>query len=305
MDFSAEGSDYKEIQVVSCWKSQHGNYYLYLLAALNILLSIIAFLGNILILLSLHPPTKHLFRCLTLTDLLVGVFSQPLFAGQLIFIAHQQRRLCFMALNCNEVAGVTFSAVSLFTLTTISVDRLLALRLRLSYKRKVTLRRMRGTVTCFWIVSISLSSLRRFWQHAFMSNVMSIVIHFLLLTSVFCYCKIYLKLRRFRIGLENRSFQEQRCRVRDLLNMERYKKTVSTALWVQLALVACYLPYGIVTAVELITGYSPSHNLVVRVAITMALLNSSLNPLLYSWKIRGMRKALKGTIKHLICFRIS
>ena len=198
MDFSAKGSDYKEIQLVSCWKSQHGNYYLYLLAALNILLSIIAVLGNILILLalrevrSLHPPTKHLFRCLTLTDLLVGVFSQPLFASQLIFIAHQQQRFCFMAVDSNEVAGVTFSAVSLFTLTTISVDRLLALRLRLSYKRKVTLRRMRGTVICSWIVSISLSSLRRFWQHALMSNVMSIVIHFLLLTSAFCYCKIYL-----------------------------------------------------------------------------------------------------------------
>ena len=213
MDFSAKGSDYKEIQLVSCWKSQHGNYYLYLLAALNILLSIIAVLGNILILLalrevrSLHPPTKLLFRCLTLTDLLVGVFSQPLFASQLIFIAHQQQRFCFMAVDSNEVAGVTFSAVSLFTLTTISVDRLLALRLRLSYKRKVTLRRMRGTVICFWIVNISLSSLRRFWQHALMSNVMSIVIHFLSLTSAFCYCKIYLKLRRFRIGLEHHSFR--------------------------------------------------------------------------------------------------
>ena len=268
----------------------------------------IASLGNILILLalrevrSLHPPTKHLFRCLTVTDLLVGVFSQPLFASQLIFIANQQRRLCFTTVSCNEVAGGTFSTVSLFTLTTISVDRLLALRLRLSYKRKVTLRRMRGTVICSWIVSISLSSLRRFWQHALMSNVMSIVIHFLLLTSAFCYCKIYLKLRRFRIGLEHRSFQEQRHSVRALQKMARYKKTVSTALWVQLALVACYLPYGIVAAVELITGYSPSHNLAVRVAVTMALLNSSLNPFLYSWKIRGMRKALKDTIKHLICF---
>ena len=307
MGFTAEGG-YEEIQVVSCWMSKHGNYYLYLLAALNILLSMIASLGNILILValwkvhSLHPPSKLLFRCLTVTDLLVGVFSQPLFASQLIFIANQRRRLCFTTVSCNEVAGGTFSTVSLFTLTTISVDRLLALRLRLSYKRKVTLRRMRGTVICFWIVSISLSSLRRFWQHALMSNVMSIVIHFLLLTSAFCYCKIYLKLRRFRIGLANRAFQEQRRSVRALQNMARYKKTVSTALWVQLALVACYLPYGIVTAVEFITGYSPSHNLAVRVAVTMALLNSSLNPFLYSWKIRGMRKALKDTIKHLICF---
>ena len=49
MGFTAEGG-YEEIQVVSCWMSKHGNYYLYLLAALNILLSMIASLGNILIL---------------------------------------------------------------------------------------------------------------------------------------------------------------------------------------------------------------------------------------------------------------
>ena len=70
MGFTAEGG-YEEIQVVSCLMSKHGNYYLYLLAALNILLSMIASLGNILILValwkvhSLHPPSKLLFRCLT------------------------------------------------------------------------------------------------------------------------------------------------------------------------------------------------------------------------------------------------
>ena len=33
-----------------------------------------------------------------------------------------------------------------------------------------------------------------------------------------------------------------------LLNIARYKKTVPSALWVQLTLVTCYLPAGIVTA---------------------------------------------------------
>ena len=306
MGFTAKGG-YEEIQVVSCWMSKHGNYYLYLLAALNILLSIIASLGNILILValwkvhSLHPPSKLLFRCLTVTDLLVGVFSQPLFASQLIFIANQQRRLCFTTVSCNEVAGGTFSAVSLLTLTAISIDRLLALTLGLSYRFKVTLRRMRGIVSCFWIVSISVSSLRRFWQHVLVSNVMSAIMYFLLLTSAFCYCKIYLKLRSHKIALKNLSNQAEQHTVRALPNLARYRKTVWTAVWVQLALIACYLPYGIVTAIAHTTEYSPSHNLAVRLAVTMAFLNSTLNPFLYCWKIREMRKAVKGTIKQLIC----
>ena len=55
-------------------------------SAVNIFLSITAFLGNFLILValnresSLHPPSKLLYRCLATTDLLVGLVSQPLFA---------------------------------------------------------------------------------------------------------------------------------------------------------------------------------------------------------------------------------
>ena len=55
------------------------------IAAVNIVLSITASLGNILILIalrkvtSIHPPTKLLFQCLAITDLGVGLISQPLF----------------------------------------------------------------------------------------------------------------------------------------------------------------------------------------------------------------------------------
>ena len=90
---------FETIQVVACSESLHGNHYLYSLAALNILLSIAATLGNILIFValrkesSLFPPSKLLFRCLTATDLLVGVLSQPLFVIQLISVAHQRLEL--------------------------------------------------------------------------------------------------------------------------------------------------------------------------------------------------------------------
>lgn len=38
------------------------------------------------------------------------------------------------------------------------------------------------------------------------------------------------------------------------LNKARYKKTVSTALWVQMALLVCYLPYGLVAGFISISG---------------------------------------------------
>ena len=60
------------------------------LSALNILLFITASLGNALILVALHketflhPPTKLLFRCLVVTDLFVGLITQPNFAVAVI-----------------------------------------------------------------------------------------------------------------------------------------------------------------------------------------------------------------------------
>ena len=44
--------------------------------------------------------------------------------------------------------------MSLFTLTAISVDRLLALLLGLRYRQVVTFNRTRMTVTCLWILPI-------------------------------------------------------------------------------------------------------------------------------------------------------
>jgi len=120
-NFSKDGYLSQLIQV-SCTASLHGNLYVYPLAALNVLLSITASLGNILILIalqkesSLHPPSKLLFRCLTVTDLLVGVFVQPLVAAQLIFIANHQLQLCYTVVSTSDIAGRSLSAVSLCTL---------------------------------------------------------------------------------------------------------------------------------------------------------------------------------------------
>ena len=121
-NFSQNGHFFEPIEV-HCTVSLHGNLYMYSLAALNVLLSITASLGNILIFValrkesSLHPLSKLLFRCLTLTDLFVGVFSQPLFAVSLIFIAHERLQRCYTALSIVDIAGRILSAVSLCTRT--------------------------------------------------------------------------------------------------------------------------------------------------------------------------------------------
>ena len=289
-----------ELIQVSCAVSLHGNLYVYSLAALNVLLSITASVGNILILValrketSLHPASKLLFRCLTATDLCVGVLSQPMFVVQLISIAQQHQQLCYTTVSLNDVVGKSLGGVSLCTLAAISVDRLLALSLGLRYRQTVTSRRVLGLVTFIWILNISICSLNRFLNHVIFSVVISFMIYSLLGVSAFCYVKIFLRLRHHQAEVQGNALQGQPNRRGIPLNIARYRKTVSTALWVQLALVACYLPYGIVGIMSY--PYFPSHNLGIRLTLTLVLLNSSLNPFLYCWKIRGVRQAVKDII---------
>ena len=71
--------------------------------------------------------------------------------------------------------------------------------------------------------------------------------------------------------------------------------------WVQVTLVVCYLPAAIVVALTPQRGISTSTYLNKQFTISLVFLNSSLNPLLYCWKIREVRQAVKETLRGLRC----
>ena len=126
-------------------------------SAVNIFLSITAFLGNFLILValnkesSLHPPSKLLYRCLTTTDLLVGLVSQPLASTYWMSVVHEHRSLCLHAMDAIYISSYALCGVSLLTLTAKSADRLLALWLGIRYRQIVTLKRTYIITATFWI----------------------------------------------------------------------------------------------------------------------------------------------------------
>ena len=61
-----------------------------------------------------------------------------------------------------------------------------------------------------------------------------------------------------------------------LTNIARYKKTVSSALWVHLTLILCYLPYTIAVAVSALRGKSSSTIIAGNIAAILVFFNSSL-----------------------------
>ena len=114
------------------------------ITAANILFSITASLGNILILIalrkatSLHPPTKLLFQCLAITDLGVGLISQPFMATLMLLVDNIDIKIWKICSQLHSSLSITLCGVSVFASTALSVDRLLALFLGLRYRHVVT-----------------------------------------------------------------------------------------------------------------------------------------------------------------------
>ena len=278
-------------------------------ASLNFILSIGASLGNALILIVLHkvypvhPPTKMLLRCLAVTDLLAGVITQPLYATILLMNAYVKMNMKILnwLRKVEDISSFILCGSSILLSTAISVDRLLALKLGLRYRHVVTLRRIRAVVTCFWLTG-GLGGLYLSYSY---QNAMTIAIVFILLsvfTSIFSYTRIFLTLRQHQAQVRDQIFQGQQHREGTSLNITRYKKTVSSIAWVQLALVVCYVPFivSVVTA-ELFEWKGMTVHIFSRSATTLLYLNSSLNPILYCWKIKVVRQALKETVNQLFC----
>ena len=288
-----------------------------ILSGVNIFLAITASLGNTLILIALHkvtsiyPPTKLLFRCLAVTDLLVGLISQPLYVTILF--------PWFTTWNVNVAIvladGFFFRllpAVSLLTSAAISVDRLLALLLGLRYRHTVTLRRLWVVLFCFWLISALQATGSIFFEYPKLDKIANMLLCPLLtlslLVSVFSYAKIFKTLRYRQVQVHRNTHQGPRPNGGgNQLNIARYKKTVYSIAWVQLALLICYFPYNLIGFLKLFRKLPFSNEIYIQLPWasfeTLLYLNSSLNPALYCWRIRDVRQEVKNIIRKVFrCF---
>ena len=237
------------------------------------------------------------------TDVCVGFIAQPLYVVYILL--PEQSRHCFFVKIIANTATTMFGLVSLLTLTTISIDRVLALNLGLRYRNVVTLKRVRSSVITFWLFSVAVSMISLYYFRVALV-IICILLLLCIAIPIFCYTKIYVTLRHREAQVQGDINQEQHNKRRITVNIARYRKTVSTALWVQLMLLICYLPYCIVIAVYAYTGKrSLAHDLGWAATLSFYYLNSSLNPILYCWRIREVRQAVKGNSRTVLLNNVS
>ena len=226
----------------------------------NILLSIAASLGNALILIalrnvsSLYPPTKLLFQCFAMTDFGVGLTSQPFYATHVLYSAINVNRDIFLFSGISWALSICLCGVSLFTTTALSVDRLLALLLRLTYRQVVKLKRVRVVVFCFCLISVLCSFMFLFWDRNIVVATLTVLGMLTIITSLLSYTTIFIK-RRLHQATMHRTLQCNDHHGQPVgegipaWNIAQYKTTVTSIALVQSALVICYIPFVILNAI--------------------------------------------------------
>ena len=271
-------------------------------SAINILLSIAAFLGNALIITVLpnasflHSKSKLLLGCLASTDLCVGLVAQPLYVNYLLCSNYSKH--CYHFLLIFNFTFSIFRGVSLMTLTAISMDRLLAALLGLRYRQIINLRRVWVCAVTIWLLNI-VNAVILHYLILYGFRILFVEVIMCLIVSACGYMKIYRTLRYHQAQVQHHVHQGQPNGEEIPLNIARYRKTVSSAMWVQISLVACYLPFDAVAASSLIEAIPPD---TLDATLTLIMFNSTLNPFLYCWKIQEMKQAVKDKIRQLSCF---
>jgi len=272
----------------------------------NAVFSLIATLSNLLVLAairrtpSLHTPSGTLLFGLALSDLGVGLIVHPLFFLQILAKVIRHKTLFCEAGISVEITANALCIVSLLTVTAVSVDRYLALRLHLRYKELITIKRVILVLICVWLFSSTFGSLW-LWKYQLVKIVAIVIITTSLSVASYSYFNIY------RIVVHHRSIiHVQRTRVLALqkreeeeLNVTNIKNQAVSTFWVYCLLAVCFTPYLCTVAVIEAKGITTATRISYELTATLIFINSSLNPLIYCWRLREINDAVRQTWRSL------
>ena len=292
---SADFEDFRPVLVANC---VFNSFLSYTTITLNIV-TIHAIRKTAL----LPKPLRTLLLSLAASDVGVGLLVQPLYISTLVSRLNQKRIDCisykklFAAMNF-------FCISSLLNVVTISVDRFLAVHLHLRYQELVTHKRVIAGVISIWLFSTIISSCAFYDSLLIISQVVWFVnITVCLITVVIVYWRIYIVLKRHKNQIRGLQIQEVQQGVQndDLSNFLKLRKSALGTFYVCIVFMICYLPSYILSFLQMARLLSPISLYEASLyTTTLVFLNSSLNSVIYCWKMGPIRRSLMDIMRGIV-----
>ena len=243
---------------------------------------------------SLPNPLKILLLSLAYSDLAVGLVAQPLW---IVTLSREEDTevLCIIQ---SALANASFLGIM-----ALNVDRFLAVHLHLRYRELVTYKRVLSLAILTWVFSALLSSICR-WITEDLSEFMNITIIVWSLCLIFLTvisCRLY-----FAVRVHTKQIQalqlKQTALSDEVANASRLRKSAVSSFYVNFVFLVCYLPFYC----SLIRKFFKSEAFVnsqiwqelFPLSRTLMFMNSCLNPVIYCWRMRDIRHAIKDILRN-------
>lgn len=277
---------------------------------LHFITAISACLLNLLVIVTiwqtpaLQTPSRVLLCSLSLTDLLVGAIAQPMAAFYYISaIQNWPDAFCvswFLMTNGGYTIGIT----ALFMLTSMSVDRCLAVKTMTKYKVYVTKRRTIVFSVLVWVtvLTMNVTGLHLFTMKIKYSVIVTIavVLLIIIITSFFI---AYFTLRRISRRVSS-GLPKVDNGTSGQFSIDKYRHSLKTMAMVLALNLVVYIPVIIMITVAATTKvkYQIVYFQYFGFLITF---NSTMNPLFYIWRMKDLREAVKVKMNQLkLCLKI-
>ena len=273
----------------------------------NALFGFTAITFNIVTILALRKPltipraVKTLLVSLAVADLGVGLLVQPLYVAYLVMLKQENTQNSTFEI-VSDFWGNTayfFTYASFFGVVALAADRFLAIHLHLRYQELVTHRRVVAVVIFIWILSAILTILigRTPNVEAFIVITVDSLCY---LTTAWFYFKIYLTVRHHSNQIHVLQEQLAQNNGTDIGNAERERKATVGTFYVYVVFLICCLPLTCCMIIYLRIG---PHTVLTNLELyteMLTYLNSSLNPLIYSWKMKHVRHAIMEILRNIL-----
>ena len=250
---------------------------------------------------TLRTPSYTFLCCLALTDLSMGILGQPFYLLHRVAELQTYKQLYCVASAVAHSIVPYFVVLTGLTITAMAVERWL----HVSRRTLITVRRVYIIETVLLTVPIPYMALRRLPGMEEHFNILPITA---IIEGVMGFsCLAVSSLAYFKVFRIIRSQQRQiHANTNDVgqpvINLEKYKKSVYTILWILALFLVTYLPYVLSSVAVRIFSVSYKTSLtILHLATTVMLTSSSLNPFLYIWRLRDIREESKQLIRKVFC----
>ena len=237
----------------------------------------------------LQSMSNVALACLATTDLMVGVLAQPLFISVAISALQCQatNEVCRLQ-NVTKYSMNVFSFSSLVHLALMSVERYMAIKKSYTYEQTVTEYRVLIVSAIAWMFSLAVLILH-FIDHELFLGTQNLLGLALMVSIAVCSAVVYCEARRHEKEIAAQQVSVE-ARERFLKERRALRLTITIVVMVFLN----YLPIISFRTIRRALKDKVSMDIIHALyfsAVSLGLVNSFVNPLIYSVRLRQFRVA--------------